>query len=406
MMSDNPNRNGFLDIDNLINPIAGDNPCGISLRYEPIYDQIRDARREDDDTISYGIWQHDLKRADWFKVEALCCEALSQQTKDLQIAGWLTEAWVQLDGIGGLSRGLSLIQKLTDTFWSGIHPTIRSGDLEYRSQFFDWLNKAVADRLVKLQFVPNELGEGISYADWLAAQRLDTVKRTPNSEKWVKKAEERGQVSFKQCHTLLSRITTEFGDNYLQSIYSAQNSLHDLKEVLDNHYPENTLAFDELGNYLDEMSRIYKTEVSGRERPQEMVSDDSLTLTVPQHPALPDDNSHADNFGDHSTSAPEIPGLADQGGGGGHATSAPVIPGLASQPNAGQDREQIYRQLSGIADTLEKIEPHSPAPQILRKVIAWQNKSLMEIFNELGSSPEDLVALMRFLGIGGTKPAV
>ncbi len=401
-MSDNPTRSGFLDVDSLINPIAGDNPCGISLRYEPIYDQIREARREDDDTVSYGIWQHDLKRADWFKVESLCCEALSRQTKDLQIAGWLTEAWVQLDGIEGLNRGLSLIQKLTDTFWAGIHPTIRSGDMEYRSQFFDWLNKSLADRLVRLEFVPNELGEGISYADWLAAQRLDTVKKTPNSEKWVKKAEERGQIAFKQCHTLLSRITTEFGDNYLQSVYSAQNGLHDLKETLDERYPENTLAFDELGTYLDEMSRIYKAEMSGRVRSEEMVSDDSLTLTVPQHPALPDEDRDGESGG-HATSAPVIPGLADQGGG--HATSAPVIPGLASQSNAGQDREQIYRQLNDIADTLEKIEPHSPAPQILRKVIAWQNKSLMEIFNELGSSPEDLVALMRFLGVGGTRPA-
>lgn len=400
-MSDNPTRSGFLNVDNLIKPILGDNPCGISLRYEPIYDQIREARREDDDTVSYGIWQHDLKRADWFKVETLCCEALSQQTKDLQIAGWLTEAWVQLDGIEGLNRGLQLIQKLTDTFWAGIHPTIRSGDMEYRSQFFDWLNKSLADRLVRLEFVPNELGEGISYADWLAAQRLDTVKKTPNSEKWVKKAEERGQIAFKQCHTLLSRVTTEFGDNYLQSLYSAQNGLHDLKETLDIHYPENTLAFEELGNYLDEMSRIYKTEMSGRERPQGMVSDDSLMLSVPQHPDLPDDRE-ADQEG-YSTSAPVIPGLADQGGG--HSTSAPTIPGLASQPNAGQDREQIYRQLNDIADTLEKLEPHSPAPQILRKVIAWQNKSLMEIFNELGSSPEDLVALMRFLGVGGTRPA-
>ncbi|MBX3487419.1 MAG: type VI secretion system protein TssA [Candidatus Paracaedibacteraceae bacterium] len=385
-MSDSPNRSGFMDVDALIQPIAGDNPCGISLRYEPIYDQIRDARREDDDTISYGIWQHDLKRADWFKVESLCCDSLASKTKDLQIAGWLTEAWIQLDGIDGLCRGLDLIAKLTDRFWSGIHPTIRSGDLEYRSQFFDWMNKSFADRLVKLLFIPNELGEGVSYANWLAAQRLDTVKRTPNSERWVKKAEERGQISFKQCHTLLSRVTTEFGDNYLESIYSAQNTLHDLKGILDVHYPDNTLAFDELGNYLDDMARIYKAEMSGRERSQDMISDESLMLSVPPQPALPVE--HAD--GQEAVSLER--GISE-----GEKASVSV--------NNAPDRDQIYRQLGDIADTLDKLEPHSPAPQVIRKVISWKDKSLMDIFNEVGSSPEDLVALMRFLGVGGNRPA-
>ncbi len=385
-MSDSPNRSGFIDVDALIQPIPGDNPCGISLRYEPIYDQIRDARREDDDTISYGIWQHDLKRADWFKVENLSCDSLANKTKDLQIAGWLSEAWIQLDGIEGLCRGLNLIAKLTDTFWSGIHPTIRSGDLEYRSQFFDWMNKSFADRLVKLLFIPNELGEGVSYANWLAAQRLDTVKRTPNSERWVKKAEERGQISFKQCHTLLSRVTTEFGDNYLENIYSAQNTLHDLKGVLDVHYPDNTLAFDELGNYLDDMARIYKAEMSSRERSQDMISDESLMLTVPPQPTLPVE--HTDGHGVVSL---------EEGVPEGERASILV--------NNTPDRDQIYRQLGDIADTLDKIEPHSPAPQVIRKVISWKDKSLMDIFNEVGSSPEDLVALMRFLGVGGNRPA-
>lgn len=393
-MSENPNRSGFIGIDELLKPIPGDNPCGISLRYESIYDEIRDSRREDDDTVSYGIWQHDLKRADWQKVESLCCQALATQTKDLQIAGWLAEAWIQLDSVEGLNRGINLISKLTDAFWSGIHPTIRSGDLEYRSQFYDWLNKSLSDRLVKLQFIPNDLGDGVSYADWLAAQRFDTVKRTPNSEKWVKKAEERGQITFKQCHALLSRITTEYGDNFLQFLNSADSALHDLKDILDIHFPENTLAFENLGSFLDEMSRIYKGEMSGRVRPQEMVSDDSLTLSVPQHPPLPPVDSD-----DAAALSSDL---------GGHATSGPVIPGLAAQPQGSGttgDRDQAYRQLADIAVLLENIEPHSPAPQLIRKVIAWQNKSLMEIFNELGSSPEDLVALMRFLGIGGTRPA-
>ena len=38
-----------IDIDSLLAPIPGDNPAGGSLAYSPEYDQIREARRSDED---------------------------------------------------------------------------------------------------------------------------------------------------------------------------------------------------------------------------------------------------------------------------------------------------------------------------------------------------------------------
>lgn len=386
-MSDIPTREGYASVEALVSPIQGDSPSGVSLRYERLYDDVRDARREDDDTVSYGIWQHDMKRADWGKVESICTQALSTTTKDLQLAGWLVEAWMMLDGIQGLERGLGLIAQLSDGFWDTIHPTIRSGDLEYRSQFYDWLDKTLASRLVSLEFVSNDLGEGISLADWLAAQRLDSVlKRAPDADKLAKKAAERGQITFNQCYTLLGRISTPFGDKYLESLQSADACLIELKTVLDQHFPTNTLAFDALGNHLAEMVRIYKTEMSGRKRDQEMTSGESIG-TVQSSVSGEVDTSELLSVG--SAQSKQGDSVNDQ------PSTATVSPT--------ESREQAYKQLAGIAKLLEEIEPHSPAPQLIRRVIAWENKSLMEIFNEMGSSPEDLVALMRFLGIGGNK---
>lgn len=386
-MSGTSVREGVIPVDSLIIPISGDNPSGNSLRYERIYDEIREARREDDDSISYGIWQYDLKRADWGQVESLCSEALATQTKDLQIAGWLAEAWMMLDGIEGLTRGLDLIKQLTERFWDTLYPAIKSGDLEYRSQFYDWLDKALAGRLVKLAFIPNELGEGISLADWLAAQRLDSVlKRAPNSDKLAKKAEERGQISFKQCHVILSRVSTEYGDDYLESLSAASDELHSLKEVIDSKFSENTLAFEGLGGNLDEMIRIYKAEMSGRKRKEEAVPADTLSSS-----AVP----LSDVQDEHANVNAEIALPTDSDITSGNVTQ--------SAPAQVQTREQAYKQLADIAVLLEELEPHSPAPQVLRRLISWQDKSLMDIFNEISSSPEDLVALMRFLGIGTNK---
>ena len=83
-----------IEVEDLLQPIAGENPAGESLRYEGTYDRIAEARREDDPKLSQGIYKSAHKRADWVTVSGVCIEALTTRTKDLQIAGWLLEAWL------------------------------------------------------------------------------------------------------------------------------------------------------------------------------------------------------------------------------------------------------------------------------------------------------------------------
>lgn len=68
-------------------PIPGDNPAGADLRYAPIYDDIKEARRADD-LLDRGDWSRELKTADWDKVRSLAMEVLTTSSKDLQIAAW------------------------------------------------------------------------------------------------------------------------------------------------------------------------------------------------------------------------------------------------------------------------------------------------------------------------------
>ena len=41
-------------IEPLLQPIPGDNPAGPSLRYDPVYDEIKRAREEEDDNLPRG----------------------------------------------------------------------------------------------------------------------------------------------------------------------------------------------------------------------------------------------------------------------------------------------------------------------------------------------------------------
>src|SRR6185369_15575998 len=105
-----------IEVEDLLQPIAGENPAGESLRYEGTYDRIAEARREDDPKLSQGIYKSAHKRADWVTVSGVCIEALTTRTKDSQIAGWLLEAWLQVDGFGGVAKGLRVVAGMCERF--------------------------------------------------------------------------------------------------------------------------------------------------------------------------------------------------------------------------------------------------------------------------------------------------
>ena len=119
-------------VDELLQPIAGANPSGQDLRYDPVYDAIKEARREDDD-LNQGAWQTERKVADLPKIISLSTDALKKRTKDLQIAAWLTDALLRKEGFPGLAMGLKVCHGLLDKFWDTLYPPIEEDDLELRA---------------------------------------------------------------------------------------------------------------------------------------------------------------------------------------------------------------------------------------------------------------------------------
>src|SRR5690242_19391379 len=110
-----------IDLEGLLQPIAGENPSGESLRYSGLYDEISEARRADENLVQ-GEWKTELKIADFGRVIDLAVPALLTRTKDLQIGVWLTEALAKKQGMAGLRDGLKLITGFQDLFWETLHP--------------------------------------------------------------------------------------------------------------------------------------------------------------------------------------------------------------------------------------------------------------------------------------------
>lgn len=118
-----------LDLESLLAPIGSDPGTGEDLRldYSPssIYQKLRDARAEaraeERARDSEGGGDNSVAEG-WRQVRRLGLEALAGRSKDFEIAAWLTEALVRLDGLAGLTAGTRLLAGLLERHWEAGFP--------------------------------------------------------------------------------------------------------------------------------------------------------------------------------------------------------------------------------------------------------------------------------------------
>lgn len=313
----------------LLEPIRDDEPTGSNLRYEQIYDDIREAQREDDPNLPQGEWEAELKRADWRRVVELCETALSDFAKDLRVAAWLTEARFKHLGPAAAAEAVVLIAALCETYWADVFPHDEDEDYEARVDVFDWLNRRL--HLAVLHHPLFDLNDvrAVSLGDWekvVVARLADDPEKSKTSE-----------------------IDPADFDRALKSV--ATSALMDLRTGFESLAD----AVNALENQLDElMGRVAPSFKSLRE---------ILTLVLRR-------------LDEPLAKRNDVPA---------EATEADAPTGSVSDISvrgAIQNRDQAYQLITKIADFLEATEPHSPTPYLLRRVAEWGNKSLMELMEE------------------------
>jgi type VI secretion system protein ImpA len=154
--------------DDLLNPIDGPNPSGASLRYDPVYDKVKEARREEDQPPP-GMTEKDRKVADNSLVIKITADLLANKSKDLQLAAWLTEAWVKQRGFAGLKDGLGLCLGLVNRFWDTVHPELEDGDAQSRGAPLGFVGTKL---VIPLSLVPVVEKQKYSTLDYQKARDL------------------------------------------------------------------------------------------------------------------------------------------------------------------------------------------------------------------------------------------
>ncbi|KQZ51022.1 type VI secretion system protein TssA [Massilia sp. Root1485] len=155
----------------LLAPISDAAPCGADLAFSPELDAIARARQFDDPSLAQGEWVTDLKEADWGFVVDRCARLLAEQTKDLRLAVWLTEAAAKRHHLRGLGEGFRVLAGLCERYWDlGLYPEADGGDQEQRIGNLAWI---LSRTRALVREMPLTEGRGTAYStvDFEAARR-------------------------------------------------------------------------------------------------------------------------------------------------------------------------------------------------------------------------------------------
>ena len=320
----------------LLNPIPGDNPSGKTLRYDPVYDKIREARREED-VLPQGDWSREVKKADYPTVIKLTSEALATKSKDLQLAAWLTEAVMFRDHIAGLRDGLDLLRGFLETFWDTLYPEIDDGDLEFRAGPLGWVGSKLDAGVRRLPLTKSKL-------DFFKYQESRRVGYEADAASEEKAAARATAIAEKKCTAEeFDEAVRATGDAYYEklagNLTAALESLQSLETLSDEKFGREAPSYASLRTSLEELQDF----VRQYHKPAEEVADQAVEA--------PAEDAVEESTGATAPSAPA-----------GKKKSVTAEPA---------DREDAVQRLAVVAHFLRHEAPVNPVPYLLLRALRW-----------------------------------
>ena len=335
--------------EDLLNPISEESPGGRDIRYDPVYDEIKEARREDD-AYSQGVWASERKVADYGEVSKLTQKAIATESKDLQLSFWLTEAALKLDGYNGLLQGLDLNRNLLEKFWDHLFPELEDGDPELRV--------AALERIGTLEVPLKEYPLNVRGHSFFKYKESRTVGyESAATNEATRKAREK---AIKEGKLTAEVFDSGFGETpkatYLQAekaLDGCIKALAALNKVCDEKFGTSGPSFMKLSDALKEVRHT----VHGLLEKKRETEPDPVEEAPPPEPEA-EAAAAGEPGAEHSAGLAAAP----QAGG-------VWIPAKTNQEPA--SRRDAVAAIANAAAQLRQREPFSPAPYLLLRGLRW-----------------------------------
>ncbi|RVU16927.1 type VI secretion system protein TssA [Methylobacterium oryzihabitans] len=304
---------------------------------------------------------------EWSEVAESACLILSEVGKDLEVAAWLVEALLRLDGVPGLFTGLKVAQGLVEGFWDTVHPLPDEEGNEPRLAPFIALNGSGGDGTLTqaLRKIPlTSAGHPL----WQYEQARDIETLADPSKREARLAD--GALSLEKFMEAMRETPAAFYASLLDDVAEARRSLDGLSDAFAARVGRDAPPAGGLRAILQDVEDAVR-----------VIAADKLLQVTPD--PLPDAPADAAEAGEAA---------------GGEDGPAPARTLPAGRPLG---REDAFRQLLHIAAYFRETEPHSPISYSLEEVVRRGRLPLPQLLDELIM---DADARRFFFIASGVKP--
>jgi type VI secretion system protein ImpA len=366
-----------LDFAKLLAPIPGENPAGRALREEISHDApyyvLKDvrstARAVERSMIFGGDETASDQRPDWRPILDKAPKVLAEQSKDLEVTGWLIEALVRQHGYAGLRDGLRLARELSENFWDHLYPLPDEEGVATRVSPLAALNGIDSDGVLidPIQNMPiTDASTGRTYgvSDYRQAGEVEQIS---DPEKRALRIAH-GAASMEQVREAIRSTPRDFYKNLVEDVAACVEEWEKLGRALDEKCgkgPDGFPAAPPTSNVRNTLQACQDTI--------KQIARDVLGTDAPAEASA-------------GGSAPAAGSGA--GGAGPQAPGGPI-----------RTREDAFRMLLDVAEFFKRTEPHSLVSYRLEETVRLGRMPLPELLNELIPQESALVEAMKLVGV-------
>lgn len=288
---------------------------------------------------------------DWNEVAKAGFEILSQHAKDLEVAAWMIEALVRLDGYAGLWTGAVMAQGLVRKYWDGIFPLPDEDGNEPRLGPFTALNGVNNDGTLiqPLRKVPLTAGSD-PFSFWQYEQAVEISHITDAAKRDARLAS--GGIKLENFEAAVQTTPFAFYKSTIEALEQSLKAVADLSDAFSERVGVDAPPAGAIRGALNAVLDAIRVFAAGK-----------LDQATAQDAA-----AQTPEAGEAATADESAPAATE---------GAPVPSGRP------RTRAQALQQLLQIAAYFRETEPHSPISYTLEEAVRRSRLSLDQLLEEL-----------------------
>ena len=354
-----------IDIEALLAPLeTGEQGAGADLRTDysasSSYQRLRDARsqaRAEERVRDAEVDSEGPEPAAWREVLSVAEGAVSSQSKDVEVAAWMTEALVRIHGLAGAAAGARLLAGLCDRYWDVLFPLPDEDGLENRASPIGGLAGSGVDGTImqplrRLPLFRRADGTGVGVYQW------EQVEQSEGLEESRRRARQEAGMPELKTLEAEARLDRPFLTGVWKQATAAVNAWRELEKVLDARFGSDSPSIRKVLSLLERMIEI--------------------ATRLGAAPA------------DGAAESREAEGEAVAAGGA-------AVPGGTGGPL--MSREAALRDLDRIAEYFRRTEPHSPLAYTLDEAVRRGRMSFFELLAEVLPDADTRRGIFQRLGM-------